>query len=177
VYGFPDPSTNVSTEFRTPPHSSVSTFNTLPLVKVNIEPGIHTVIHLFDSSDGDEPPVSTTIHNPSPSSLPSTFVTPAFVSPLPPSLAKPPISILQCLRTFASMPGRKNIPKKLDYYDTLHIEVVNFLPPRFEGNRMFVLSPVGVLPSHTNAKSMDGMNKRYDGHVWTLTQPPTLPMI
>ena len=36
------------------------------------------------------------------------------------------------------MPGRKNILKKVDY-DTLQIEEVNFLPPHFDGNRMFVL--------------------------------------
>ena len=55
VYGLLDPSMNVYTEFRTPPHSSTSTLNTPPLVKVKIEPGIHTVIHLSDFSDGDEP--------------------------------------------------------------------------------------------------------------------------
>ena len=67
------------------------------------------------------------------------------------------------------MPGRKNILKKLDY-DILQIEEVNFLPPRFDGNRMFVFPPVGVPYSHTKAKSMDGMDKRYNGHVWTKTQ-------
>ena len=108
------------------------TFNTPPLVKVKIEPGIHTVIHLSDSSDGDEPPVSTPIHNPSPSSLRSAAVTPPLLSPLPPFPTKPPNSILQCLRSLASMPGRKNILKKLDY-DTLQIQEVNFLPPRFDG--------------------------------------------
>ena len=35
---------------------------------------------------------------------------------------------------------------------------------------MFVLLPVGVLTSHTKAQSMDGMDKRFDGHVWTKTQ-------
>jgi hypothetical protein len=52
----------------------------------------------------------------------------------------------------------------------LRIEEVNFLPPRFDGNVMFVLPPVGVCASHTKAKYMDGMDKRYDGHVWTKTQ-------
>jgi hypothetical protein len=173
VYGLPDSSTNASTAFRTPPHSSASTFNTPSLVKVKIEPGIQTFIHLSDSSDGEDPPLSTPIHKPSPSSLPSSFVTPAKVSPLPPSPANPPLSILQCLRTLASMPGSKNILKKLDY-DTLHIMEVNFLPPRFNGNCMFVLPPVGISSSYTMAKSMDGMDKRYDGHVWT--KPPTFPM-
>ena len=55
-------------------------------------------------------------------------------------------------------------------YDTLQIMEVNFLLPCFDGNQMFVLPPVGVSSYHTKAKSMDGMDKRYDGHVWTKTQ-------
>ena len=173
VCGLPDSCPNVSTEIVTPPHISSSTLNTPRVVKVKIEPGIQTVIHLSDSSEGDEPPLSTPILKPSPSSLNSPFLTP-FVGlqplcPLPLSPAKPSISILQCLRSFASMPSRKNILKKLDY-DTLQIEEVNFLPPRFDGNRMFVLPPVGVSTSHTKAKSIDGMDKCYDSYVWTKTQ-------
>ncbi len=55
VYGLPESRPHVSTEIRTPPYSSASTFNTPPAIRVKIEPGIHTVIHLSDSSDGDEP--------------------------------------------------------------------------------------------------------------------------
>ena len=67
------------------------------------------------------------------------------------------------------MPGRKNIFKKLDY-NTLPIQEVKSLPPRFDGNMMFALPPVDVSSSHTKAKSMDGMGKRYDSHVWTKSQ-------
>jgi hypothetical protein len=169
VYGLPGPCTNVSMQFRTPPHSSASTFHTPPLVKVKIEPSTDPVIHLSDSSDGDEPPVSTPIHKPSPSSLRSNFVSPSLVSPLPPSPSTPPVSIVQSLRALSTMPGSKNILKKLDY-NTLRIEEVNFVPPRFDGNVMFVLPPIGVSAFLTKAKSMDGMDKRYDGHVWTKTQ-------
>ena len=65
VYGLLDPCTKVSIEISTPPHSSASTLNTPPLVKIKIEHGIHNVIHLFDSSDGNEPHVSNFIHKPS----------------------------------------------------------------------------------------------------------------
>ena len=75
---------------------------------------------------------------------------------------KPCISILQYLRTKASMPGRRNILKKLNY-DTLQIGEVNFVLPRFDENLMFVLPPIV-------SKSMDGMDKRYDNHVSTKTQ-------
>ena len=48
---------------------------------------------------------------------------------------------------------------------------VNFFPPHFDSNQMFVPPPlVGVSSSRTTAKSMDNMDKRYDGHVWTKTQ-------
>ena len=133
LYGLPSTCTNVSTVIHTLPHSSASTFNTPLVVKIKIEPGIYTVIHLSDSSDGNEPLMSTPINKPSPSFLHSTFVTPPFVSPFTPSPAKPPNSIFQCLRIIASMRSRKNILKKLDY-DTLQIEEVNFLPHRFDGN-------------------------------------------
>jgi hypothetical protein len=67
------------------------------------------------------------------------------------------------------IPLPSNILKKLDY-DALQIEEVNFLPPCFDKNRMFVLPPVGGLSSHTKAKSMEGMDKGCDGHVWNKTQ-------
>ena len=168
VYGVPQFRPQVSTEIRTPPSSSASTFTTPPSVRVNIEPGIHNVIHLSDSSDGDEPVHSAHTVEPSSSPLPPSYVTPSFNS----SSSVPfQIHPFHCsmFRTLASMPGRKNILKKLDY-NTLGIEEVNFLPPRFDGNVMFVLPPVGVFASQTKAKSMDGMDKRYDGHVWTKTQ-------
>jgi hypothetical protein len=128
VYGVPQFRPQVSTEIRTPPYSSASTFNTPLGVTVNIEPGIHTVIHLSDSSDGDEPVYSAHEVEPSSSSLRPPSVTPPLLSPLPPSNSKPTFSIVQCLRTLSSMPGSKNILKKLDY-STLRIEEVNFLPP------------------------------------------------
>ena len=67
------------------------------------------------------------------------------------------------------MPGRRNILKKLDY-DTLQIQGVNFLPPRFDGNLMFVIPLVGVSSAYTMAKFINNMDKRYDSHVWTKTQ-------
>ena len=140
VYGFFNSSTNVSTDIHTPPHSSASILNIPPVVKVKLEPSIHTVINLSDSSDGDEPPLSTSIPKPSPSSLRSTFDTPPHLSPLSPSSTRPHMSILQCLHTLASMPGRKNILKKIDY-DTLQIMDANFLLPRFDGNQILCPPP------------------------------------
>ena len=66
------------------------------------------------------------------------------------------------------MPSSKNVMKKLDY-DSLRTVHAKFLPPRFDGDVMFVLPLVSNAALHTKAKSMDGMDKRYDGHVWTKT--------
>lgn len=65
------------------------------------------------------------------------------------------------------MPNRKNILKKFNY-DTLQIEKVNFFHSHFDGNRMFVLAHAGIMSSHVKAKSMDNMDKRYNGHVWIM---------
>jgi hypothetical protein len=78
VYGVPQSRPQVSTEIRTPPYSSASTFNTPPGVRVKIEPGIHTVIHLSDSSDSDEPVHSAHKVEPSLSSPRPPSVTPLF---------------------------------------------------------------------------------------------------
>ena len=64
----------------------------------------------------------------------------------------------------SQMPDSKNVLKKLDY-NCLKIEEVNYLPPRFDGPCMFVLPLVGASSSQAKAKSIEGMDKRYDGHV------------
>jgi hypothetical protein len=67
IYGVPQSRPQVSKEITTPPG-----------VRVKIEPGIHTVIHLSDSSDGDEPVLSAHKVEPSSSSLCPPSVTPLF---------------------------------------------------------------------------------------------------
>ena len=66
------------------------------------------------------------------------------------------------------MPGSKNILKRLDY-DRLKTVQAEFLPPQFDGDVMFVLPPIGPSAVHSKARSMEGMDKRYDSHVWTKT--------
>ena len=107
-------------------------------------PSTHIVIHHSNSSNSDEPVDSTPIVEPSPFSLRASSMTPLLYALnlcvlLPHPTSKSSISILHCLRILASMPGSTNILKKLDY-DTLHIEEVNFLLPRFDGNWMFVIT-------------------------------------
>ena len=53
--------------------------------------------------------------------------------------------------------GRKNILKRLDYNKIKTIEV-EFLPPIYEGNVLFVFSAVGTSTLHSKARSMFSMD-------------------
>ena len=67
------------------------------------------------------------------------------------------------------MSGSKSVLKKIDY-DKIKIQEVNYLPPRFDGTQLFVFPAAEVSSSQSRAKSMDGMDKQYNDHVWTKTQ-------
>ena len=58
------------------------------------------------------------------------------------------------------MPGCKNILKRLDY-DKIKTMEVEFLPPTYGGDVLFVFLAVGTSTSHSKARSMFGMDKRY----------------
>jgi hypothetical protein len=116
----------------------------------------------------------TVVHDSPPLFLSAFYVTPSPSRSVPstpsvPSTSKPPQIIVQCLRRLGSMPGSKNVLNKIDY-DKLKIQEVNHLPPRFNGIQLFVLPAAEVSSSQTRAKSLDDMDKQYDGHVWTKTQ-------
>ena len=66
------------------------------------------------------------------------------------------------------MPGHKNILKRLDYNEIKTMEV-EFVPPTYDGDVLFVLPAMDSSSSLSKAKSMFGMDKLYDGHVWTKT--------
>ena len=66
------------------------------------------------------------------------------------------------------MHGCKNILKRLDY-DKIKTMEVELLPPIYDGDVLFILPAMGSSSSHSKAKSMFGMDKCYDGHVWTKT--------
>ena len=74
------------------------------------------------------------------------------------------------------MPGCKNILKRLDYDKIKTIEV-EFLPPTYDGDVFFVLLAVGTSTLHSKARSMFGMDKQYDGHVWTKTMTTNISNI
>ena len=77
-------------------------------------------------------------------------------------------SILPKLKKLATLHGKKNVLKKLDY-DTITTIKVDYLPPKFDGDVVYEFPAASLHTSHTTARTMHGMDKRYDGHVWTRT--------
>ena len=55
------------------------------------------------------------------------------------------------------MSGCKNILKRLDY-DKIKTMEVEFLPPTYDGNVLFVFSAMDTSASHSKAKSMFGID-------------------
>jgi hypothetical protein len=152
-----------STEIVTPCNSSTCTIQTpLPRdVKVKLEPGLETpivknvrfqsVLTLFSDEDG------------SPTKVPPKVIV-SGNTPTINSLSQNTISILPLLKKLAGMPGKKSILKKIDYSVIRH-ERVEYLLAVFDGAVIFELPPAGYTAARSQAKSMQGMDKRYDGHV------------
>jgi hypothetical protein len=174
VYGLPNSQMGVSTKILAPLQSSTDALSTPPVISVKTKPGVNNVIDLSDSLNEDVPMQKTDVYD----SLP-LFPSASHVMLCPsrsmsstilvPSTSKPPQTIVQCLHCLGSMPGSNNVLKKIDY-DKLKIQEINHLLPRFDGTQLFVLPAAKVSSSQTRAKSLDGMDKQYDGHVWTKIQ-------
>ena len=161
----------LSTEVLTSPRSFTYTFSTPPVVSIKVEPRLDLVINLSDSSNDDRcvlPEVDPSLQAPSASPVPLPFDLRIPSSAVPISFVKQPRSIIDSLRRLANVPSSKNVLKKLDY-DSLRTIHVEFMAPRFDSDVMFVLPSVSNSTLHTKARSMDGMDELYDGHVWTKT--------
>ena len=140
-----------------------------PTVRVKIKPGVQAVIDLSESSEDDAPHAPSLLVSPIPEAQPplhaplSPLCTPALKSFRASSLVQSQC-IVQSLQKLTQMPGHKNILKRLDY-DKIKTMDVEFLPPTYDGDVLFVLPAMGSSSSHSKAKSMFGMDKRYDGHI------------
>ena len=66
------------------------------------------------------------------------------------------------------MPRRKENVKRLDY-DSLRTMHFEFLPLLFDNDVMFVFLSISSIAAQSKAKSIDGTDEHYDGHVWTKT--------
>ena len=152
------------TQFITPRQSSTCTIIPPSTVQVKIEPSVQAIIDLSESFEDDTlhaPPllVSPIPQGPTPShtSL-SRLCTPALKLLCVSSLMQSRC-IVQSLRKLTQMPGHKNIFKRLDYDKIKNMEV-EFLPPTYDGDILFVLPAMDTSASLSKAKSMFGMDKR-----------------
>jgi hypothetical protein len=74
---------------------------------------------------------------------------------------------MQCLSHQASFPGSRNEFASIDY-DKFAYHKVQYLPPSSNGDVIFELPPSQVSTS-TSKNTIDGMDKRLDGHTWWRT--------
>ena len=199
VYGLTGSQMSEPTQRLTPRQLTSSTFRSPPLVRVKIESGTQQIIDLSDSSDEDFPfhqDLDTKSHQsadipfyvnppPCPSQLtprvesetcvtsPSSFVTPVPDCPQSTASNHPsaPVhtSIKECLKQLKSMPGKRSVLNTIDF-DTIPTTITPYLPPEYNKTCMFILPPAGSTSTQLKAKSMMGMDKHFDGHVWTKTQ-------
>jgi hypothetical protein len=165
VYGLTDSQMAASIQILTPRNSSTCTTQTpLPRdVKVKVEPDLETpivenvrfqsVLTLSSDEEG------------SPTKVPPKVIVSGNTPTLNP-LSHDIVSILPLLKQLSRMPGKKNILKKIDYYLIRH-KNVEYLPAVFDGPVIFELPPANQTATRSQAKSMQGMDKRYDGHMWT----------
>ena len=167
VFGLTDSQMAASTEILTPRNSSTCTIQTpLPRdVKVKLEPGLETPI--VENVRFQSVITLSSDEEVSPTKPPPQVIVGGNVPKVYP-LSQDTVSIVPLLKQLATMPGRKNILKKIDYSVIRH-ERVEYLPAVFDGAVIFELPPAGHTAARSQAKSMQGMDKRYDGHVWTKT--------
>jgi hypothetical protein len=167
VYGLTESQMAASTEILTPGSSSTCTIQTpMPRdVKVKLEPGLETPI--VENSRVESVITLSSDDDVSPTKPPPQVVVGGDAPKVYP-LSQDTVSIVPLLKKLAGMPGRKNILKKIDYAVIRH-DRVDYLPAVLDGAVIFELPPVGHTAVRSQAKSMQGMDKRYDGHVWTKT--------
>ena len=145
VYGLTTSQMSNPTQFVTPCQSSTCTITPPPTVRVKIESGVQAIIDLLESSEDDAPhappPLVSPIHREPPPS--HTSLSPLYtlaLNSLRASSPKQSQCIVQSLRKLTQMPGHKNILKRLDY-DKIKTMEVEFLPPTYDDDVLFVLSP------------------------------------
>ena len=93
-----------------------------------------------------------------------------------PSYSKPPlpqkrndgVSINDYLKRLCFRRGSKSALSKLDF-NNIKTEKVEFLPPRFDGDVIFELPPIGHSATLSQARLLKGMDRRHNGHAWTRT--------
>jgi hypothetical protein len=86
--------------------------------------------------------------------------------PCHPNICEYP-SVMQCLRRLVSFLGSRNELASLDY-NKIPYHKVQYLLPSYNGDVIFEL-PLSRVSASTSKNTMDGMDKRFDGHTWYRT--------
>ena len=150
--------------------SSSSSFRTPSPSHVKIEPSVDNVTLLSSDSDPNSPEVIANVDTPSVVPTLPIHTTPQHVPSERSHIQDKPISsIIECLKGLRQLKGSRNVLSKIDY-NAIDIHTVHVLPPSFNGDVIFELPAVHTCNISSQAKQMAGMDKRYDGHVWTKTK-------
>jgi len=92
------------------------------------------------------------------------------------SFGRPPLhphskksrSILHAIMKTASWKGSRSKLSRLEI-ESIEREQVKYLPPAYDGDKIFELPPLPEgIPTQFGG-GMDGMSKQYDGHTWYKT--------
>ena len=181
VFGLTDAEVSASMVLMTPPNSTstvqVPTPPTIKLESSDLE------VHVISDSNDDvilDVQLGESFAFPfrrrgSVNSTPSLPVpnlrrSPSILSSRPPihPNARKTRSVLEALRLIASRKGSKSELASLDF-GSFQLEQVNYLPPQFDGDKIFELPPLLQGCPTLYRGDMDGMDKQYDGHTWYKT--------
>ena len=83
-------------------------------------------------------------------------------------MASPVVSIIDSLMCLGDRKRSKSVLSRINF-DTIRLQQVDYLPPRYNGDVVFEFPPLGHHGHNTKAKLLRGMDRRYDGHAWSRT--------
>ena len=89
--------------------------------------------------------------------------------PLHPFSSSSSFNIVDALKMTKSKKKSKFYLTAIDF-DSIDVRDVKYLPPSFDGGVIFILPPIAVDVSSTYGRSMDGMDKMCNGHIWCTTK-------
>ena len=88
---------------------------------------------------------------------------------LHPSSSSSSFNIVNTLKMTKSRRRSKSDLTVIDF-DNINVRDVKYLPSSFDGDIIFILPPIAVDVSSTYKRSIDGMDKMYDGYSWCTTE-------
>ena len=183
VFGYSSSALQGSTVCLTPA-SVTSTVLLTPPVRVKIEPDTEPITLLSDSDDDIVPafdlastspfpfkrtPLSSIVRSNSNSQLQRTPSGSVARPPRSPTFSVRHRSMLDALKATAVRPRSQSALSDIDF-DNIRVEEVKYIPTTYDGDVIFLLPPLPTRLPATYGKSLDGMDKVYDGKPWCTTK-------